>query len=254
MTDALSDEEPQEPGAELAFRVIRPEIVDVVVDPEDLDGEPGEEPAEFVCEVCSDFFGSQRGLNVHLGQKHPDRKDLQKPVGTGRRYQRKPRAGSVEDANDFTGGSFGKTPSRGARTVQRFILAEVNSFIVTGVSLMGVPDPLIDAKVIEWGVQPGTGKPQYKSIQEILTFSPREATILAEGVSRMEKTPVVVKLGKTAGPAVPYFFGLLALVVVAKHVVDLFTLRAKLAALQAQLPTTDQGQNAGAPASRPQFI
>lgn len=253
MTDALNDEEPQDPGTELAFRVVRPEVVGVVGDEEDLDGEPGEEPAEFVCEVCSDFFGSQRGLNVHLGQKHPERKDLQKSVGNGRRYQRKPRSGSVEDANDFTGGTFGRTASRGARPVRRFILAEVNSYIVTGVSLMGVPDYLIDAPVIPWGVQPGTGKPEYKSIQEIVTFSPREATILAEGVSRMEKTPAAVRVGKTVGPAVPYFFGLLALVVVAKHVVDLFTLRAKLAALQAQLPT-DQGQNADAPASRPQFI
>ena len=240
-----------ETGPDVVFERVIPRDIEGDSFAEDLSGNiDDDEPAEYICEICSDFFESQRGLNVHLGQKHKDRPDLQRPV-SGRSRRTRTRRGSGIDESDYSGAPRIVSSSASSRRTQKFIVEEVNSFIVTGVSLLGVPDQMIDARIIEW--MPG----QYKSIKEIVTFSPREATVLAEGITRMQVTPVAAKVGGVVGPMVPYFFGLLACVVVVKHVADLVMLRARLAALNAQMQQAQKGQGQqgqNATTRQPQFI
>lgn len=228
---------------DLAERTDDDEIVFTRVIPEDIVGNENadyaEEPATYVCEICADFFSSQRGLNGHIGRKHPDRKDLQKRT-TNRSKE------SVDDS-DYTPGilTFAKQ-SKNARPVQKFILNEVNSFLVTGISLAGVPDHLIDQRILE--MAPG----QYRSMRDVVCFTPREATVLAEATVRMRGTPVVERVAAVAGPLVPYFFGGLGVIIVIKHVIDAFTLRAKLNALS-QMAQGQIGNDAPNP-GKPQFI
>ena len=211
----------------------------------------------YVCEICQDFFPSQRGLNIHMGHKHPEQAEGSKRPRSRRAASAPASASDVEgsvnrssrpDRPDFA--SLGSKPSRSAKPVQQFILHEVNDGIITGLGLLGVPEQIARAKILENGT---------KSVADVVQFSTREATIIAEGAVRMKATPVAETVGRIAGPAVPYVFGFFALLVIASHVLRLIALRRYLAQLvQPMQPQASSGAEtngaSGSTAHKPVFV
>lgn len=193
--------------------------------------------SDFICDVCGDFFSSQRGLNGHIGRLHKDRADLKKSSASASRRRSAP-------ASDIDGDALPRTrrDSRSVRPVKRAILNDVNGLIVTGITLAGVPEEAIDFPFIDG-----------KSIKDFVCFSDREASIIAEGIVRMGPTPLASSAARFVGPLAPYGFGIAALVVIGLHVARTVSLFSKLSAIKS-IAEGPRAGSSGAATGTTQFI
>lgn len=167
-----------------------------------------DETSSFICEVCGDDLPSQRGLNIHIGRLHPDRKDLQKSATTSGSRKRKSGLDANSDFDDD------KRPKNDVAIIRRAIIKDLNPLVIDAICATGVPRPAM-------GLQLPTGR----TLEEEIKFTNTQADWIARGVVGMKATPIAVTTAKIVGPAAPYFFGLVALAIVGVHSFKLWTLR-----------------------------
>ncbi len=210
--DGVSGSDRDSDGEEVRFQIIPAQTSgtssgdDV---PYGYDDSADDDESSFICQACGVSKDTQRGLNVHIGHMHPDRKDLQK-TSSRRSSTRRVTPDSEIDYD----GSSSRKPKGEAAAVKRAILKDFNPLIVDALCATGIPRPAMSLPL-----------PTGRTLEQEIKFSDTQADWIARGVVGMKATPVVVKTARVVGPVAPYAFGAVALLIVGVHAFKLWTLR-----------------------------
>lgn len=207
-----------------------PEL-DVVrtVDPTEVEqhADPGEEPGTVICVACGASFGSQRGLNVHVGHVHPERPDLQvKTTRTASRTRRTRKPDFVESTDD----KIAKW--------RQFIGNDVNNWL-----LLGASTPIVGISPLTFDMRPAAFGGA--TVADKIKFSPLETELLAQAIVRLDGTPFAASIVSAISGVAPYALGLGVCFVLLIHGYAIWRLRCDLPTILAQ--NTKGGTSHGKP-------
>lgn len=187
-----------------------------------------DEPGTVICGVCGDDFTTQRGLNVHIGHTHPDRADLQVKTGRTRTGTRRPRKSDFIESTDDKIAKY-----------RQFIGNDVNNWL-----LLGASTPFVGISPLTFAMRPPALGGD--TVADKIKFSKMETEILAQGIARLDGTPLATTLVSTLSGAAPYALGLGMILVVLLHSYSIWRLRSDLPSILEQKIEKD-----GAPSGKP---